>query len=252
MPDERKVTTAIDPQATVGPNVRLGQFVVVEAGAVIGAGVELGHHVVVHRDTVIGDGAWVGDGAVLGRPPRPAATSSVQAPVNLPPLSIGDNCIIGAGAVIYAGSTLGTNTLVGDNAFIRDRCRIGHHVIVGSHVTLENDVSVADYSKLQTGVYLCAWCTIEEYCFIGPCVVTTNDNYMGRTERRLKERGGCTIRRGARIGANVTLLPNVEVGAEAFVAAASVVTRNVPPATVVMGTPARRVRDVPPEEFVDS
>jgi acetyltransferase-like isoleucine patch superfamily enzyme len=244
------MTAAVDPQATLGPNVRLGQFVVVEAGAIIGAGAELGHHVVVHRGTVIGDGTWVAAGAVLGRPPRPGPTSSVQAPPDLPPLRIGNNGIIGAGAVIYAGSTLGSNTLVGDHAFIRDRCRVGNYVIIGSHVTLENDVSVADFSKLQTGVYLCAWCIIEDHCFLGPCVVTTNDNYMGRTERRLKERGGCTVRHGARIGANVTLLPNVEVGAEAFVAAASVVTRNVPPATLVMGTPARRVRGVPGEEFV--
>jgi len=245
------MTAAIDPGATLGPNVRLGQFVVIEAGAVIGAEVELGHHVVVHRDTVIGEGTWVADGAVLGRPPRPAATSSVQAPPDLVPLRIGAGCIVGAAAVIYAGTTLGQRTLVGDHAFIRDRCRIGSYVIIGSHVTLENDVSVADYSKLQTGVYLCAWCTVEDHCFLGPCVVTTNDNTMGRTERRLKERGGCTVRRGARIGANVTLLPNVEVGAEAFVAAASVVTRNVAPATVVMGAPARRVRDVPREEFLN-
>src|SRR3974377_288809 len=116
--DEPAMTAMIDPQATVGPNVRLGQFVVVESGATIGAGAELGHHVVVHRDTVIGDGTWVADSAVLGRPPRPAATSSVQAPPDLPPLRIGNNCIIGAGAVIYAGSTLGSNTLVGDHAFV--------------------------------------------------------------------------------------------------------------------------------------
>ena len=240
----------IDPTATIGPNVTLGEYVVIEEGAVLGARVELGHHTVVHRGTVIGDDTWAGDGAVLGRQPRPAPTSAVAVPADLPPLRIGPGSIVGAGAVIYRGTTIGAQTMIGDHAFVRDRCIIGDYVIIGSHVTLENEVTIGDYSKLQTGVYLCAWVTVEDHCFIAPCVVTTNDNYMGRTQKRYKERGGCTIRRGARVGANVTLLPNVEVGAEAFVAAGSIVTRDVPPATLVMGSPARRVRAVPPEEFV--
>jgi acetyltransferase-like isoleucine patch superfamily enzyme len=243
---------SIDPTARLGAGVQVGMFAVIEAGAVLGDGVTLGHHAVVHAGTVLGDGVWVGDGAVLGRAPRPAPTSAVQTPPDLPPLEIGPGCIIGAGAVVYCGTTIGERSLVGDQAFVRDRCQIGHHVIIGSHATLENEVRVGDYSKLQTGVYLCAWVTVEDHCFIAPCVVTTNDNYMGRTERRLSERGGCTIRHGARVGANVTLLPRVEVGREAFVAAGSIVTRDVPPATVVMGSPARRVRGVPSDEFVDA
>ncbi len=244
------MTAQVDPEAVIGPGVRLGAYVVIEAGAVLGAGVELGHHVVVHRDTVLGEGAWVGDGAVLGRVPRPAPTSAVAVPADLPPLQVGPGCTIGTGAVVYRGTSIGAHAFVGDHAFVRDRCAIGAYVVLGSHATLENEVRVGAYSKLQTGVYLCAWVTVEEYCFLGPCLVTTNDNYMGRTERRLAERGGCTIRRGARLGANVTLLPNVEIGAEAFVAAASVVTRDVPPATLVRGAPARPIRPVPPEEFL--
>ena len=75
---------------------------------------------------------------------------------------------------------------------------------------------------------------------------------MGRTDKRFNERGGAVIRRGARVGANVTLLPNIEVGVEAFVAAGSVVTRPVPPATLALGSPARVVRPVAEEEFVEN
>ena len=245
------MTTIIDPTAVLGPGVQLGEFVVIEAAVTLGADVTLGHHVVVHAGTVIGDGAWVGDHAVLGRAPRPAPTSAVKTPPDLPPLQIGRESIIGAGAVVYSGTTVGERTMIGDHAFVRDRCQIGSYVIVGSHVTIENEVTIGDYTKLQTGVYLCAWVTIEDHCFIAPCVVTTNDNYMGRTDKRFAERGGCTIRRGARIGANVTLLPNIEVGAEAFVAAGSIVTRHVPPATLVMGSPAKYVRDVSAAEFAE-
>ena len=75
---------------------------------------------------------------------------------------------------------------------------------------------------------------------------------MGRTDKRFKERGGAVIRRGARVGANVTLLPNIEIGAEAFVAAGSVVTRPIPSATLVLGSPARVIRAVAEEEFVEN
>ena len=134
---------------------------------------------------------------------------------------------------------------------MREQVQIGDRVIVGTHVTVENEVGIGSGVKMQTGAYITAWTTIEDNCFIAPCVVTTNDNYMGRTDKRFDERGGAVIRRGARVGANVTLLPNIEVGAEAFVAAGSVVTRPVPPATLVMGSPARVVRAVPEEEFVE-
>jgi acetyltransferase-like isoleucine patch superfamily enzyme len=147
---------------------------------------------------------------------------------------------------------VGNQCLIGDLAFVREQCQIGDQVIIGTHVTVENEVTIGDNTKIQTGAYITAWTVIEAHCFIAPCVVTTNDNFMGRTERRFQERGGPIIRRGARVGANVTLLPNVEIGAEAFVAAGSVVTRDVPPATLVLGTPARPVREVQDVEFVDN
>ena len=88
-----------------------------------------------------------------------------------------------------------------------------------------------------------AYSTLEEDVFVAPCVVTTNDNFMGRTEKRLELMKGPTIRRGARVGGGAILCPGVEVGEEAFVGAGAVVTKDVPPRTVVVGTPARVLRD---------
>jgi len=239
----------IHPSAEIGEGCTLGYGVVIEAGARLGAGCSVGHHAVIHAGVQLGAGCRVEDHAVLGRQPRPASTSTVTVPKALPPLLIGDETSIGTGAVIYTGSTVGRQCLVGDLAFVREQVQIGDRVIVGTHVTVENTVSIGANVKIQTGAYITAWTTIEADCFIAPCVVTTNDNYMGRTQRRFAERGGALIRRGARIGANVTLLPNVEVGAEAFVAAGSVVSRPVPAATLVMGSPARPRRAVPEDEW---
>jgi acetyltransferase-like isoleucine patch superfamily enzyme len=86
--------------------------------------------------------------------------------------------------------------------------------------------------------------------FIAPCVVTTNDNFMGRTERRHELIKGPTIRRGARVGGAAVLCPGVEIGEEAFVGAGAVVIRDVPPRAVVVGNPARQIREVPEEELL--
>ena len=79
--------------------------------------------------------------------------------------------------------------------------------------------------------------------------MTTNDNFMGRTERRQAELRGPTIRRGARVGGGAILCPGVEIGEEAFVGAGAVVTKDVPPRKIVVGNPARVLRDVPPDEL---
>lgn len=240
----------IDPAAVIGEDCQIGHNVVIEGDAHLGNGVQLGHNVVVHAGTVIGDNVVVEANAVLGRRPQPAPTSVNRAPADLPPLRIGEGCMIGAGAVIYHGTTIGRQCLIADLSFVREDTVIGDYVIVGAHVTVENRVQIGDYTKIQTGAYITAATTIEEHVFIAPGVITTNDNYMGRTEERFKHWGGPMIRCGARVGAGVTLLPTIEVGEETFVAAGSVVTHDAPPKMLVMGTPARPIRPVPSEEFV--
>ena len=95
-----------------------------------------------------------------------------------------------------------------------------------------------------------AYSELEDDVFIAPCVVTTNDNFMGRTEKRLALMKGPTIRRGARIGGGAVLLPGIEIGEEAFVGAGAVVIRDVPPRAVMVGNPARQIREVPDEELL--
>lgn len=242
---------SIDPTARLGERCQLGHNVLVLPGARIGMGCELGHNVVVHAGTILGEGVVVGDNAVLGKQPRPSPTSTVKIREPLPGLVVGDGCSIGAGAVVYAGTTVGRQTMIADQAFVRERCTIGDYVIVGRGVTVENEATIGDFVKIQTGAYVTAYMTIEDHVFLAPGVYTTNDNYMGRTEERFKFRKGPTIRHGARVGANTTLLPGIEIGREAFVAAGSVVTRDVAPATLVMGVPARPVRPVPEREWAE-
>jgi acetyltransferase-like isoleucine patch superfamily enzyme len=106
-------------------------------------------------------------------------------------------------------------------------------------------------TKIQAEAYITAHSTLEEHVFVAPCVVTTNDNLMGRTERRHDLIAGPTIRRGARIGGGAVLCPGVEIGEEAFVGAGAVVTKDVPPRVIVVGNPARELRAVPQDELLE-
>src|SRR5258708_27383428 len=117
--------------------------------------------------------------------------------------------------------------------------------ILGRGSLIENDTTVGAMTKIQAEAYITAYSTLEENVFIAPCVVTTNDNFMGRTEARHALIKGPTIRRGARVGGGAVLLPGIEIGEEAFVGAGAVVTKDVPARQLVVGNPPRLLRHVP-------
>jgi acetyltransferase-like isoleucine patch superfamily enzyme len=235
----------------VADDVVLGECVVIEAGAVVGAGARVGNHVTVCAGAAIGEGCVVSDFAVVGTRPALAKSSTAKGG-DLPGIELGAGCTVGSHTVLMAGTVIGSGCIIGDGAGVRERCTIGDDVVVGRAVTVENDTSIGSRTKIQSGAYVTAYVTVEEDCFIAPMVVTTNDNYMGRTEKRFDEIAGPTIRRGARVGGGAHLLPGVEVGEEAFVATGAVVTKDVPARSVVMGIPARVVRDVPDDELLDN
>jgi UDP-2-acetamido-3-amino-2,3-dideoxy-glucuronate N-acetyltransferase len=209
----------------------------------------LGENVVVYPGTVIADGCTIGDNVVLGKQPSLSPRSTAKRET-LPPLEIGAGTIVSTGAIVFAGTTLGERVIVGDGARVRERCVIGDDVVIGSGSLIENDTTVGALTKIQAEAYITAYSTLEENVFIAPCVVTTNDNFMGRTEKRHELVKGPTIRRGARVGGGAILCPGVEIGEEAFVGAGAVVTKDVPPRVVVVGNPARVLRDVPAEELL--
>jgi acetyltransferase-like isoleucine patch superfamily enzyme len=128
--------------------------------------------------------------------------------------------------------------------------RIGDDVVLGRGSLVENDTTIGAMTLIQADAYITAYSTLEDHVFVAPCVVTTNDNFMGRTEQRHDLVRGPTIRRGARVGGGAILCPGVEIGEEAFVGAGAVVTKDVPPRALVVGNPARVLRDVPDAELL--
>jgi acetyltransferase-like isoleucine patch superfamily enzyme len=199
---------------------------------------------------VLGEGVVVHDGAVVGKQPvlSPRSTASREP---LPPAELGENTVVSRSATVFAGARLGARVLIGDGACVRERCVIGDDVVIGHGSLVENDTTVGARTTIQALAYVTAYTTVEQDVFIAPCVVTTNDNFMGRTEKRHELRKGPTIRRGARVGGGAVLCPGIEIGEEAFVGAGAVVIRDVPARAVVVGNPARVIRDVPDEELLE-
>ena len=217
----------------------------------LGAGVVFGANVVVYDDTEIGDGCFIQDGAVLGKVPSLSPSSTAKRG-ELAPLRLGPDCVVSTGAIVYRGVTMGTRCVVGDLASVRERCVLGERVVVGRGTCVENDTTIGDRTRIQSNAYITAYMTIESDVFVAPCVQTTNDNFMGRTEKRHDLIRGATIRRGARVGGGVVLCPGIEIGEEAFIAAGAVVTADAPARKVLMGVPARVVRDVAAEELLEN
>lgn len=173
-----------------------------------------------------------------------------------PGLLIGDRVSVGAGAriggnvVIHAGAEIGAGALIGDHAQIRDGARIGRESTIGSLTSIDPEVTVGDRVSVQSRCYLATATVIEDDVFIGPGTTLTNDDTMGRHHPG-EPLAGPRLRRACRVGGGVVICPGVEIGEEAFVAAGAVVVADVAPRSVVMGVPARAVREVPDEDLLE-
>jgi len=218
-------------------------------GVVLPPTVALGGNVVIHEGTVIGGEATIQDGAIVGKPLALGARS-VASREPLLPAEIGAGAKVCAGAVIVAGAVVGEGAVIGDQSHVRERAVIGEQSVVGRGSAVDNDVTLGARVRIQTNCYLTAFSVIEDDVFVAPGVTLTNDDTMGRHGAGHQLRGA-TLRRACRVGGGAVLVPGVEVGEEAFVAAGAVVTKDVPARAVVMGVPAHQVREVLDDDLLE-
>jgi UDP-3-O-[3-hydroxymyristoyl] glucosamine N-acyltransferase len=234
----------------VAESASLGPFCVIGEGARVGARSRLGAHVVVHPGTIVGENCEVQDGAVLGKPPKLARHSSASRAA-IPPLVLEDGAVVCCRAIVFAGARISSGAIIGDQAYVRERSDIGAGSVIGRGSAVDNDVAVGERVRVQTDVYLTAYSTIENDVFVGPGVLTTNDSTMARHAPD-HPAVGALLRRACRVGGAAVLVPGIEIGEEAFIAAGAVVTHDVPARGVVMGVPGRVVREVPDSDLIEN
>jgi acetyltransferase-like isoleucine patch superfamily enzyme len=184
----------------------------------------------------LGENSYVGEYAIVGEPPRG------KAPGELPTI-VGPRAVIRSHSVIYAGNTIGRNFQTGHGVMIRESNTIGDEVSIGTHTIVEHHVTIGNRVRLHSNVFVPEYSVLEDGCWLGPNVVVTNAKYP--LSPNVKESLlGATIKRGAKIGANATLLPGLVIGAGALVGAGAVVVADVPAGAVVVGNPARIIKQV--------
>lgn len=225
----------------IGNNVTIHPFVVIAEDVKIGDNVVIHPHVTIADGVTIGENAEIFPNAFIGKEPKGAGAIARQ-PQFEKRVSIGPNCSIGPGAVIYYDVAIGNNTLVGDNASIREKVSVGSYCVIGRCVTVNYDTKIGNRTKIMDSTNITGNAVVGDDVFIGMLVATTNDNAMGIDGYNQERILGPRIRNKAMIGSGATILPAVEIGEGALVAAGAVVTKDVASQTVVAGVPAREIR----------
>ncbi|MBV9804322.1 MAG: N-acetyltransferase [Solirubrobacterales bacterium] len=215
----------------------------------MGAGTRIGAGAVVHPGTVLGEDCVIEEGAVLGKRPRLRAGSSA-AGASIGSLVVEAGATVCCGAVVYAGAFVAAGAIIGDQSQVRERASIGVQSVVGRASSVDFEARVGARVLIQTGVYVTGGSIVEDDVFLGPGVLTTNDHTMSRHASG-EPLLGPTFRRACRVGGGAVLVPGVVIGEEAFVAAGALVTRDVGKREVVMGVPARVVRQVRDEDLLE-
>jgi acetyltransferase-like isoleucine patch superfamily enzyme len=125
---------------------------------------------------------------------------------------------------------------------VRENVTIGAGTKIGTNTVVDGSTRIGSRVSIQTGVYVCTYSTIEDGVFLGPCCVFTNDKFVTQKPYKLV---GPTVKKGASIGANALLFPGIVVGEGAVVGSQAMVNIDVPPRTIFVGIPARKIRDLP-------
>ena len=234
---------AVVETTDVGARVTIHEYAVIRGGVAIGDDAVIHPHVVIESGVRIGEGVEIFPGSYLGK--RPHGAGATSRPYQFRPVVVvGRGCAIGPNAVVYYDVEIGANTLVGDGASVREQVRIGSRCLISRCVTVNYNTVIGDRTKIMDSTHITGNCEIGEDVFIGMLVSTANDKDPVSREFREETTRGPRIGNGVTIGTGATVLPALVIGEGAVVGAGSVVTRDVAPHDVVVGVPARRVRNL--------
>ncbi len=184
----------------------------------------------------LGKNVIIEDFCLIGKPPKSKDDNDIET-------IIGDNAIIRSHTVIYAGNKIGDNFQTGHSVVIREGNEIGNNVSIGTLSCIEHQVQIGNGVRIHSQVFVPEFSILKDNCWLGPNVVLTNAKYP--LSKNVKENlVGPTINEYAKIGANSTLLPGINIGKHCILGAGSVVVKDIPAYKIAFGNPAIVVSDI--------
>ena len=188
----------------------------------------------IYPDTILGKNVLIGEYVILGVPARKQTEK----------LKIGDNAVIRSHSIIYAGNTIENNFQTGHGVFIQENNKIGEQVSLGTKSVIIRDCIIEEGVRIHTQVFIPEYSVIRKRAWIGPNVVLTNTRHPTCIHaKECMQNTGVEIEERAIIGANATILSGITIKEGAIVGAGSVVVENVPKESVVVGNPAKKIKN---------
>lgn len=176
----------------------------------------------------IGNNCIIEDSVIIGLRYKPDCQKT----------KIGNNAVIRVFTIIYADVEIGEDFKTGHGVIIRENTKIGTKIVIGSGTVMDGNVKIGNEVKIESQAYIPTYTRIGSYVFIGPNVVLTNDKYPQRMRDQYRPIGP-SIEDSVTIGANSTILPGIRIGEGSFIAAGTVVTKDVPQWCLVKGVPGK-------------
>ncbi len=178
----------------------------------------------------MGDGATIDDGVRMAYlSPRPGVAGE---------LKVGKGATVRSGTVIYAGTVIGDDLETGHNVVIREENKIGSHLNSWNNSVIDYGCVIGNNVKIHCNCYIAQFTTLEDDVFLAPGVMIANDPHPGCPDSKPCMKGP-TLKKGVRVGVNVTILPYITIGENSLIGGGAVVTQDIPANSVVYGNPGR-------------
>ena len=238
----------------MGKSVEIGKNCIVSNQANIGENVVIRHNCIIEDDVIIGDNTYIDSNSIIRKKVSIGSDSFVGAnsiigeywmdfckdhQYHEHPLNIGKQALIRSGTIIYAGSEIGDNFQTGHQVTIREKALVGNNVSIGTLSDIQGNCKIGDYVRLHSNVHIGQLSVIDNFVWIFPYVVLTNDP----TPPSDNFEGG-HVHSFAIIATGAIIMPGVKLGQDCLIGAGAIVTKSIEPYAVAVGNPARIASDV--------